>query len=364
MINTWVKQFRIKDKQVVSMFIDSANISVVVQGAIGANTEQCLQSVRKFLPSAEIILSTWVGTDTTDLDYDKLILNDNVEVQFYSTNPDEKVNNVNRQIVSTLSGLHVATRKYVLKIRTDFILKSAEFLEYFDLYNKSDSTYSVFKHKILSCTNFARNPRHNAYQYVFHPSDIAFFGLRTDLINLFDIPLMSKSDAMYHKIGGFRYNRYVPEQHIWVNCLRKNGHNIQFNRFETPSEKLIVDTEKYFVSSFIFLSWNQFGLVPPTRFTNILNHTEYDYISCITHSEWVKLYKTYLDKNVEVPQDDLRKNLVLLSKSEHHCKTIARIFVLFMFAFPKSRRKLRNYIYQFLCNIFLSKVMRRICKDL
>ena len=55
------------------MFIKSANISVVVQGAIGTNTEQCLQSVRRFLPSAEIVLSTWVGADTTNLDYDKLI---------------------------------------------------------------------------------------------------------------------------------------------------------------------------------------------------------------------------------------------------------------------------------------------------
>lgn len=346
------------------MFIKSANISVVVQGAIGTNTEQCLQSVRRFLPSAEIVLSTWVGADTTNLDYDKLILNDDVETQFYSTNPGEKVNNVNRQIVSTLSGLRAATHKYVLKIRTDFILKSAEFVEYFDLYNKSDSAYSVFKHKILSCTNFARNPRHDMYQYLFHPSDIAFFGLRTDLINLFNVPLMSKSDAVYHKIGTFRYNRYVPEQHIWVNCLRKNGHNIRFNRFLPPSEKLIVDTEKYFVSNFIFLSWNQFGLVPPTKFANILNYADYDYISCITRSEWVKLYKTYLDKNIEIPKDELRKNLTLLRKSEHRCKNVAQILVLFMFAFPKSRRKLRKHIYKFLYNTYSSKIWKRICKDL
>lgn len=346
------------------MFIDSANISVVVQGAVGANTEQCLQSIRKYLPSAEIILSTWVGADTNKLDYDKLVSNDDVEVQFYSTNPDEKVNNVNRQIISTLSGLRAATREYALKIRTDFILKSANFLEYFDMYNKSDSKYSVFKHKILSCTNFARNPRYDEYKYLFHPSDIAFFGLRTDLINLFDIPLMSKSDAVYHKIGTFRYNRYVPEQHIWVNCLCKNGHRIQFNRFKVPSEKLIIETEKYFVSNFIFLSWNQLGLVPPARFTNILNRTEYDYISCITHSEWVKLYKTYLDKNIEIPKDELRKNLTLLRKSEHRCKNVAQILVLFMFAFPKSRRKLRKHIYKFLYNTYSSKIWKRICKDL
>ncbi len=352
-------------KEIDMTYIGSANISVIVQGAIDRQlTSKCLQSIRNYLPSAEIILSTWEETDTNGLDYDKLVLNKDVKTYFNSDKPGEKVNNVNRQIISTLSGLRAATREYALKIRTDFILKSANFLEYFDMYNKSDSKYSVFKHKILSCTNFARNPRYDEYKYLFHPSDIAFFGLCKDLINLFDIPLMSKADARYHKVGDFRYNRYFPEQYLWVNCLRKNGHRIQFNRFKVPSEKLIIETEKYFVSNFIFLSWNQLGLVPPARFTNILNRTEYDYISCITHSEWVKLYKTYLDKNVKVPQDGLRNNLILLHKTEKHCKTIARIFVLFMFAFPKSRRKLRNYIYQFLCNIFLSKVMGRICKDL
>ena len=40
--------------------IDTNDISVVVQGAIDQiNTPKCLRSIRKRLPGAEIILSTW-----------------------------------------------------------------------------------------------------------------------------------------------------------------------------------------------------------------------------------------------------------------------------------------------------------------
>ena len=43
--------------------IDTNDISVVVQGAIDQiNTPKCLRSIRKRLPGAEIILSTWEGS--------------------------------------------------------------------------------------------------------------------------------------------------------------------------------------------------------------------------------------------------------------------------------------------------------------
>lgn len=56
--------------------IKPKDISVVVQGAINKEiTPRCLQSIRTLLPNAEIILSTWEGSDVDGLDYDKLVLN-------------------------------------------------------------------------------------------------------------------------------------------------------------------------------------------------------------------------------------------------------------------------------------------------
>lgn len=56
--------------------IDTKDISVVVQGAVGGYTPVCLASVRKHLPESEIVLSTWKGSNVEGLDYDVLVLSD------------------------------------------------------------------------------------------------------------------------------------------------------------------------------------------------------------------------------------------------------------------------------------------------
>ena len=79
-------------------------MSVVVQGAIDKDyTSKCLASIRKYLPEAEIILSTWEGCDVEGLDYDNLLLNkDPGTSDLIRKYPFEHPNNVNRQIVSTI----------------------------------------------------------------------------------------------------------------------------------------------------------------------------------------------------------------------------------------------------------------------
>lgn len=54
--------------------IDTKDISVVVQGPIDEElTILCLNSVRKYLPDSEIILSTWKNSNIKNLDYDILV---------------------------------------------------------------------------------------------------------------------------------------------------------------------------------------------------------------------------------------------------------------------------------------------------
>jgi hypothetical protein len=68
--------------------------------------------------------------------------------------------------------------------------------------------------------------------FPFHPSDIAFFGRTEDLLTLFDIPLMTEAEAYWDKKNA-RFNRYVPEQHIFINCLRKKGKVVQCDAITT-----------------------------------------------------------------------------------------------------------------------------------
>ena len=84
--------------------IDSKDISVIVQGSINKKeTVKCLKSIKKILPKAEIILSTWEESDVTNLDnlYNILLLNkDPGASYYYKTETEIKYNNLNRQIVS------------------------------------------------------------------------------------------------------------------------------------------------------------------------------------------------------------------------------------------------------------------------
>ena len=112
--------------------INTEDISVVVQGAVDKeNTPLCLKSIRKYLPGSEIILSTWKGTNIESLDYDKVMLNSDpggYKDRYVHT----FTNNTLRQLVSTKNGLRRATRKYIIKMRSDLILRSNSFLTYFE----------------------------------------------------------------------------------------------------------------------------------------------------------------------------------------------------------------------------------------
>ena len=57
--------------------VDNKDITVVVQGAVDREkTPICLQSIRRMLPGAFIILSTWEGTDVDGLEYDDVVLSE------------------------------------------------------------------------------------------------------------------------------------------------------------------------------------------------------------------------------------------------------------------------------------------------
>lgn len=291
------------DKKVIA----DEDISFVIQGKVNKQTTpKAIASIRQFFPGAEIVLSTYIGTETSGLNYDKIALVEDPGFFYYDDQERSKENNLNRQIQTTLAGLNAATRQYAFKLRTDFIITGRGFLDYFYRFPESDSNYKVFGRKVLSCVFFARNPR-KENPLSFHPSDIAFFGLRADLLKLFDIPFMTKEDSLFYKVNKKRCCKYVPEQHIWVNCLLKNGKKIKFEHQRDTSEKIVADTEKYTVSNFIYLDFRQFNLLAPKQLRMFANN---DFHDVITHIEWQRLYKKYLDESLVVPDEDSIRDFV------------------------------------------------------
>ncbi len=302
------------------MTISNKNISVVVQGQVrDGEIEVCLSSIRKYLPGATIILSTWEGSNVKGLDYDKLILNKDPGPSGYREdvykNPVKKTpSNINRQIVSTINGLKAVQTKYAMKLRTDFQIFGNDFKSYFNKFQKTsdDSSIRIFKRKVLC---FLMMPE--IYDPIpFFVCDFSFFGLTKDLITLFDIPLQNDTEAvyfennkpvnidLYHYHGGCS-SRYAPEEYIIYNALSKKKKDI-FNivRDWTDIENNNIELgRKFIATNFIVLDNRQYQ-IKGIKKENLIALNDF---RCF--ETYIKWYKKYCNPNYIVLSEYLKTNL-------------------------------------------------------
>lgn len=212
--------------------IDCNDISFVVQGSIfdKLTTAKVLDSIRFNYPTSKIILSTWHGSDYSKLDYDKIILSKDISLYYRFYKDIDLINNINRQIVSTINGLKKVNTKYVVKIRTDIFLTNNNIINLFKKIKKNPKS-NLLNSKIILPYDLSINP--NDIQLVFHLNDFFIAGMTSDLIKLFDIPLMNKNDLRffetsknYQEKGAVDYSVYTFrnffKNKIKVEYLKKN----------------------------------------------------------------------------------------------------------------------------------------------
>lgn len=294
----------IKEENPSNKKISSSDISVIVQGAIIKNeTEKTLKSIRKKLPNAEIILSTWQGSDILDLDYDILVLNEDPGAN--SLLPvAENIDNVNRQIISTKNGLKRATRKYALKLRTDCKISGLGFINCFNKIKtnnlKREKAYNYFKERVIIDSIFTRDPRGIASEKLnlcFHPSDIWQFGLTEDLMNLFNIPLQTK---FISQINNVSYQYRVPEQYILTAFLEKQGLKIPLDYMYHNEEYTCSLTYRILLNNFFILNNEDSGITLPKTFPSRKNDNRL-YSAILTTNIYFSLYKALYDKTFKFP---------------------------------------------------------------
>lgn len=295
-----------KEEKALFGGIKSSDISIVVQGAINPqNTPICLQLLRKNFPNAEIILSTWAGSNVSNLIYDVLLLNQDIGED---KRQEGKHSNVARQIYSTFQGIKKASRKYVLKVRSDLYFKDANFLSYFDKYNCFEDKYRIFEKRILISSYFTRDSR--VASWIYHPSDWCFFGLKMDLYNLFDIPLPEEENNFYlekyEPADPAQFNpemtvRYWSEQYIFVSCLLKNKKEIDFKDYSDMTEKSRMLSDRYIVNNFVVLDYGaQFNF----EFVKYKMDAQWSIgrLKIMDFNRWCELYKQYCDKHFEIKE--------------------------------------------------------------
>ena len=166
-----------------------SNIAFVLQGPIVAENQITLRIINFYgtrFPGATLILSTWENTKKEDLKpffelaeagFVKLVLNQDPETP--------GVFNINRQIVSTKSGLLMAQgiEEYAIKTRTDQVFTDSRFLSQLRILLENEVNNTDIKPRIIisSLNTFAFR--------LYGASDMFQFGRTRDLISYWDQPL-------------------------------------------------------------------------------------------------------------------------------------------------------------------------------
>ncbi len=296
--------------------INSKDISVIVQGKINSvETPQCLNSIRKYLPEAEIILSTWEEDDVSGLDYDVLVKSPDPGTAVMPIKRKLFYNNLNRQLLSTQEGLKKANRKYALKLRSDLILTGDKFLEYFDKFPARTNNYNLFRHKVLADVFYTRfcircKKLKNNIPVPFHVSDWWLFGLREDLITYFadtslvkepgftDYFTLAENKNKISPYGGATF-KFPPEQYFCYSCFARNYNDIHMNDAADISESLTEKSRECIINNFIILGYEQSGIYL-NKYIFSKNKNPHHYIGLYNFYKYESEYKKYCDNNYQI----------------------------------------------------------------
>jgi hypothetical protein len=304
--------------------MESSDISVVIQGPVlgsgGSSsprndiTARAIRSVRSHLPSAEIIFSTWEGTDCTDLHCDKLVFSKDPGACI--TNFKEWIaNNGNRQITSTLAGIRAASRPYILKWRSDLLMLNTGFLDSFTRFPKRFAEWRVFQERIVVCAlyTFTTSPRlpTEFAPRPYHVSDWVSFGLASDMLFYWDIPHTTEPEnslffTRHASIPGDRFPwqlwQFSPEQSNTLSALAKYapGRIACAHKLDC-SQQNARESNRIIVNNFIVLDCCDYGLYSLKLKIDQARLGPLDLAYLMDHSEWAKLYKQYCD-NQYTPQ--------------------------------------------------------------
>ena len=254
--------------------LNSNSISVIIQGAIEYGiTRRCLKSIRKFLPDAEIILSSWEGAKLDGLEglYDIAVLNKDPSAVIFDDS-DKRLNNLNRILVSSKNGIAKASRKYVLRLRSDLELKNDNILKLKDDLPERNPAASLFRQRIFAYEIFSikyDTKKRIRQRMLFHISDWCYFGLKEDLQEFFNLPQVKEPDfSRYFEnqpksendIHQTRLWKMSPEQYFTSSNAAKVFKNLKFDNYLDITPENVGISEDFIINNFRVFSQKEWGI--------------------------------------------------------------------------------------------------------
>lgn len=294
--------------------IDSREISVVIQGPVRSETADCMKSVRRVLPNAEIIFSTWKDENIDKLSFDKLVVSNPPPVYVQHIRSGH-LNNLNRLIRSTKAGIAIADRPFVLKIRSDLLLDNNSFLKSFDTF-LAPGPRQIVSRKIVVPLIYSRTA-YRGFRTPFHLSDWAAFGLNEDIQNLYLKTEEVKDPAFtQYFLGREKESPYgptllcmAPEQYQILSVFRHFFHDVDMTDCSVVTPELSQASDEFIISNFIVAPYSDTGWRLP-KYENSINEFKEGsaYFELWTKFVYESYYRKYCDSNYSPynQKDELR----------------------------------------------------------
>jgi len=302
--------------------INSDQITVVIQGNIRPETVDVAASVRRVLPGAAVVLSTFEqeADKAAGIAVDRLVLStDPGPMPGYTRSKVAGPNNINRQIVSTQVGFAVVTTPFALKLRSDAILVNDNFIALFEGVHRASP-----KPRIVASSFFTRHPC-GISGYTYHVSDWFHFGHTDHLKDLWSAKLMSVHDATWFDNRRHEWTstpsarrfrgRFTPEQHICVQYAKRHGY-VTPDYFNHRHPAIVEDAKRFLANEFIIDTPSQLGFVLP-KYQHV-EKSAYQRMDCVFYRDWLMLFDIYCAKRSQTVRLNKREAQLLFARTFRH----------------------------------------------
>lgn len=245
------------------------DITFVVCGIVCQTTSLCIKSIKRNFPESKIILSTWIDSDISSIEVDKVLYcrdPGDYEIDTSGVNA-----NLYRMLDSVAIGMSHVETSHAVRIRTDFYFRNRNLLK-LKLEPVQSKNFKVFNKRIIALNLYFRNP--SFYPCLYHIGDMFHYGLTSDLKKLWSLDRIDQELIIKNKKFIFdldrnlRY-RYHNEQYLWVKLLRKSDFFCNLKYQTDLNYKDYNISQSTIAQNFDIYDANVLGLVIPDRFCSL-----------------------------------------------------------------------------------------------
>jgi hypothetical protein len=306
----------------------TSDITIVFQGAFKPyvtrdreSFSRNVRAVKKVLPGAKILVSTWKGAEIPpDLQADEIIFTEDPGSLAPLKLTDDKPNNLNRQLVSTQAGLAAVTTPYAVKMRTDCFLEHAGFLDYYAEQLKRDRG----RERLLTCSFFTLDP--TIFERMpYHVSDWFHFAPTELLRRYWSVQPMTAEDGRFHEQHAHSITstffekkfraRFAVEQYICIEYAKSLGYACP-TFINDISDRVIADFFRFLAKEVMLLDPWQIGLSFPKY--NWVGESLFQRINNLMYVDWLRICGQ-ID-----PGDAESRHLYKLASQRQQQKMVAR----------------------------------------